>query len=79
MTVSESINKVIAENGGIVRDALNVTMTKIELAELKLSDLKKENDLMFASLKQIEQFSDVGNDFLAVCRMKEIASSALND
>lgn len=40
MTTPEKINKVIAENGGNVRDALNVTLAKLELAETKLKEIE---------------------------------------
>ena len=41
MTVSEEINKFIAENGGNERDALNVALTRLELATEQLEYLKK--------------------------------------
>ena len=34
-------------------------------------------EALIKALKQIEQFSDVGDDFLAVCKMKSIATDAL--
>lgn len=41
MTVSEKINQFIAENGGNERDALNVALTRLELATEQLEYLKK--------------------------------------
>ncbi len=38
MTVSEQLEKFIAENGGNERDALNVALARLELAEKQLSD-----------------------------------------
>lgn len=38
MTVSEQLEKFIAENGGNERDALNVALASLELAEKQLSD-----------------------------------------
>ena len=40
MTVSEKINQFIAENGGNERDALNVALTRLELAEVQLAAIK---------------------------------------
>lgn len=37
MTVSETINQFIAENGGNTRDALNVALTRLEQMEMKLA------------------------------------------
>ena len=41
MSVSEKINQFIAENGGNERDALNVALTRLELATEQLEYLKK--------------------------------------
>ena len=39
-SVSQEINSVIAENGGSIRDALNVTLDKLNLANERIEDLK---------------------------------------
>lgn len=41
MTVSEQIDQFIAENGGNTRDALNVALTRLELALNKVLDLEE--------------------------------------
>lgn len=33
MTVSEKIDKFVSENGGTMRDALNIALTRLEFAE----------------------------------------------
>lgn len=42
MTVSEKINQFIAENGGNERDALNVALTRLELANEQLEYIKRD-------------------------------------
>lgn len=41
MTVSEQIDQFIAENGGNTRDALNVALTRLELALNKVLILEE--------------------------------------
>ena len=45
MTATEQINNFIAENGGNVRDALNVALTRLQLAENKLAQEAPQPDL----------------------------------
>ncbi len=70
-----------------------IMKTKIEIYQKKIEQLERdrldaghdltEKDVTISELKealrQINQFSDVGDDFLAVVRMKEIASNALKN
>ena len=40
MTVSETIDQFIAENGGNTRDALNVALTRLEQMEMTLAAVR---------------------------------------
>ena len=46
MTVSEQIDQFSAENGGNTRDALNVALTRLEMAEMKLDDSKYTDEFL---------------------------------
>lgn len=49
MSVSKKIDQFIADNGGNVRDALNVALTRLELAEVQLAALKTDLESLDAS------------------------------
>ena len=42
MSVSEKLNKFIAENGGNARDALNVALARLELSDARLESIESE-------------------------------------
>ena len=55
LTVSEKINQFIAENGGNERDALNVALAKLELAEIKNEELQKRLNQLYDYISSIDE------------------------
>lgn len=46
MSVSEQIDQFIAENGGNTRDALNVALARLDLAQREIQSLKDEKEVI---------------------------------
>lgn len=63
MIVSQEIDKFIAENNGIERDAVNVALTRLKAAESELDRLKKENAHLVSALKAVQQDCVESNSF----------------
>jgi len=77
--VREQIERAIAENKGNVRDALNVTLGKLEIAEAILDQEKKANHLLRTALREIIECAG-DDDELALekaLRIVRIAGDAL--
>ena len=68
VTIEQIMNTYSAELDSIDKKGLRESLEKFR---------NQQRQPLLDALKQIEQFSDVGSDFLAVTRMKEIASMAL--
>lgn len=72
MSAIEFYESRLGEEPKTASEKLTVVMMT-EYAE----SLRAERDGLVEALKQIEQFSDVGDDLIAVVRMKRIASTTL--
>lgn len=54
-SVSEKLDKLIEENGGSARDALNVTLAKLEWAEWEIAQLKSAQQMLAPDLRESGQ------------------------
>ena len=61
MTVSETIDQFIAENGGNTRDALNVALTRLEQMEMTLAAVRAnaQMEIVQARWKVQKEFIEI--------------------
>ncbi len=81
MTVSEQLEKFIAENGGNERDALNVALGRLELAEKKIQSNEQQIELYKECFENFipGYLLDEANEFLSTGNGKDALSAIAKD